>query len=72
MIKDKLTHIVDIVACEEQSNILKKIEDTCKVTLPPNHMPRYFRFYKDALPVAPSGKLNTELMKNDTLNLIEI
>lgn len=45
----------DVTACE--------IEERCANVLSPSHFPRWVRFYDEALPVAPSGKLDVVRMK---------
>lgn len=66
-IDGKTTHVAHVVIAnnENQSNVLKQIADTCKHTLSESYFPKYLRIYNDALPVAPSGKLDVEAMKRN-------
>ena len=72
-INGKITHVAHTVLDNEvsQDGALKQIHDLCKNRLKPNHLPTLFKFYKDALPVAPSGKLDVAKMKNNTENIVE-
>ncbi len=60
---DKATDITDA---------LKRIKEYCQAKLKANHMPTLAKIYDDALPVSPSGKLDTIKMRADTDNLIEL
>ena len=55
-----------------EENILLQIKNVCLDKLPENHQPHLIKMYKDALPVAPSGKLDSALMRNDTKDLIDL
>lgn len=71
-INGKETHIAHVVFFENEKTaeeIIAQIREVCNTKLPENHYPNYLKLYKDALPVSPSGKLNTEEMKNNTENL---
>lgn len=50
--------------------VLSNIMTHCAEILSENHMPSLFKVYDGALPVAPSGKLDTQKMRMDTGNLI--
>ena len=70
----KMTHICHVVL-DDKSNkdsALKAIKEYCATKLPENHQPKLIHIYKDALPVAPSGKLDTQKMKREIDDLIEI
>lgn len=52
--------------CMGRSPKVRKIIDSterCANVLSPSHFPRWVRFYDEALPVAPSGKLDVVRMK---------
>ncbi len=68
------THVAHIVltADANQETIFKSIKEYCSTNLSANHMPTLVKVYDSALPVAPSGKLNVNMMENDIENLIEI
>lgn len=74
LIDGKETHVCHIVieSGVNKENVLKAIQEHCREKLPANHMPHYFKIYEGALPVAPSGKLDTQTMKRDTEKLEEI
>lgn len=65
-IDGKASHVAHIVIAnnENRSNVFKQITDICKQTLPESHFPKYLKVYNDALPVAPSGKLDITAMQN--------
>lgn len=67
-----VAHIVFSLGKETAENIIEQVKSVCAQKLPTSHQPRLLKLYADALPVAPSGKLNTEKMKMDTQNLILI
>lgn len=71
-IDGKASHVAHIVIAnnENRSNVFKQITDICKQTLPESHFPKYLKVYDDALPVAPSGKLDVEAMKRNVDYLI--
>ena len=73
-INGQKTHIAHIALTTDSDikNVLKKIKEHCLKKLPTNHMLTIVKIYDSALPVAPSGKLNVEMMENDTDNIIEI
>lgn len=67
------THICHIVLDNIDTNkALIKIKKHCENALPQNHQPKWIHIYEDALPVAPSGKLDTLKMKDCTDRLIEL
>ena len=51
---------------------LRMIKKHCAEKLESTHQPELFRFYDDALPVAPSGKLNVNEMKENTDHLVRL
>lgn len=67
----KTTHVAHVVLSKDgkHEQALKQIIDACDKKLDTSHRPHLFRFYTDALPVAPSGKLDTTKMKSDIMNL---
>lgn len=69
-VNEENTHVAHIVVKKGHQEILQKIKKYFRNKMPASYMPRYFRFYDDALPVAPSGKIDTELMKNSKEDLI--
>lgn len=74
-INGKLVHVAHVVLyCEQDTvcNILKKVMEVCRTKLAENHMPHLFKIYDDALPVAPSGKLDVPEMKSNITDLIRI
>lgn len=74
-INGQQTHVAHISLYKNKDNIeavLQQIQDVCKAKLPENHVPHFVKFHEDALPVAPSGKLNTAQMKADVQGLNEI
>ena len=69
------THVAHISLYKGKGSmeeVLRQISAVCKEKLPEDHWPHYLKVHEDALPVAPSGKLNTALMKADVQGLIEI
>ena len=74
-IDGKQTHVAHVVFSLGKGTaetIMEQIKSVCARKLPANHQPRLLKLYADALPVAPSGKLNTAKMKADTQALISI
>lgn len=71
-IDGKQTHVAHAVFFNDKSTeeIIAQIQTVCKNKLPENHYPHLIKLHEDALPVSPSGKLNTVAMKQDTENLI--
>lgn len=51
--------------------LIQQIKTVCEEKLPKSHQLHFLKIH-DALPVAPSGKLNTAQMKADIQNLINI
>ena len=70
----KTTHVCHIVIDDkcDRNAVLNKIKAYCSEKLPADHQPNLIHIYKDALPVAPSGKLDTQKMKMELDDLIEI
>ena len=74
-IDGKQTHVAHVVFSLGKGtaeNIMEQVKSVCAKKLPANHQPQLLKLYSDALPVAPSGKLNTAKMKADTQDLISI
>ncbi len=74
IIDGKTTHVAHTVLDSEisKNEAMKKIFNFCQSCLKPNHMPAWFKFYDDALPVAPSGKLDISKMKNDISGIVSV
>ena len=70
----KPTHVCHIVIDDkcDRNAVLNEIKAYCSEKLPADHQPKLIHIYKDALPVAPSGKLDTQKMKMEFDELIEI
>lgn len=69
------THVVHIVLNCKRADApkrLQQISNECRKKLAANHVPHLFKIYDDALPVAPSGKLNASAMKENTADLIKV
>ena len=74
-IDGKLTHVAHTVLYTHGGSdelLLKEVQNKCCDILPENHIPKLFKLYSDALPVAPSGKLNTARMKSDNNGVITV
>lgn len=72
-IDGKQTHVAHAVFFDDKGTteeIIAQIQAVCKEKLSENHYPHLIKLHEDALPVSPSGKLNTVAMKQDTENLI--
>ena len=72
-INGKVTHVAHAVffnGKDTREEIINQIKSVCEEKLPNNHYPHFIKLHDDALPVSPSGKLNTVAMKQDTENLI--
>ena len=69
-----MTHICHIVliAGTDQESSLQRIKEYCTEKLDAAHQPVLFRLYDDALPVAPSGKLDIRKMQENTERLIRL
>lgn len=69
-----LRHVCHTVltADANREETLKAIRAHCAVKFDANHQPTLFRLYEDALPVAPSGKLDVAKMQKNVSNLIDI
>jgi long-chain acyl-CoA synthetase len=72
-IEGRITHVCHIAlypgACRNE--ILEAIETHCAEVLPPSHQPELVKFH-DALPVAPSGKLDIPRMQEDADGLLRL
>lgn len=70
----KTVHVCHTVldANADQAETIRRITEHCAEKLPVSYRPQLFKFYADALPVAPSGKLDTLKMKADTDGLYDI
>lgn len=68
-----LTHVlhISLVKQAEEETVLSEIMSACRGALDADHMPVWFKLYPDALPVAPSGKLDISKMQNDISGLIK-
>ena len=64
-------HIV-LIDSSSRESVFDNIKEYCSNNLPANHMPTLVKVYEDALPVSPSGKLDTLKMSKDTNSLIEL
>lgn len=73
-IDGKMTHICHTVldSHANQEQTLYMIKEHCANRLDSVHQPELIRLYGDALPVAPSGKLNINKMKKNTDELIHL
>lgn len=73
-INGEKTHVCHIVFYEnvQVDSVFNAIKEHCRKKLPQNHQPHLFRIYDDALPVAPSGKLNIAQMQSDSGELKRI
>ena len=56
----------------DQEQVLRMIQEHCAKKLDTDHQPLLLRLYSDALPVAPSGKLNISEMRKNTDNLLRL
>lgn len=73
-INGEKTHVCHIVFYEnvQVDSVFNAIKEHCRKKLPENYQPHLFRIYGDALPVAPSGKLNIAQMQSDSGELKRI
>ena len=69
-----MTHICHtaLIGGANQEETLRMIKEHCAEKLDATHQPVLFRLYNDALPVAPSGKLNVNEMKENTDHLVRL
>ena len=69
-----VTHICHTVLVDgtDQEQVLRMIKEHCAKKLDTDHQPLLLRLYSDALPVAPSGKLNISEMRKNTDNLLRL
>ena len=69
-----VTHICHTALIGEanQEETLRMIKVHCAEKLDATHQPTLLRLYDDALPVAPSGKLDIRKMKENTDHLIRL
>lgn len=67
-----MTHICHtvLIGGANQEETLRIIKKHCAEKLDSTHQPELFRFYDDALPVAPSGKLDIRKMQENTDHLV--
>lgn len=68
--KVHVAHAVFFHGKESSENILKEIQEVCKLKLSEDYYPHLIKIHNDALPISPSGKLNIAEMRQDTDNLI--
>lgn len=74
-IDGRQTHVAHVVLSPDkgtEEEIIEQIKCVCAKKLLENHQPHLLKLYDDALPVAPSGKLDSEKMKADISNLVLI
>ncbi len=66
------THVIHIVLVQndDKNSVLSSMKKHCVEKLPTNHIPSLAKIYDDALPVAPSGKLDVIKMEKDIQNII--
>ncbi len=71
-IDGRKTHICHMVLTEDADvdETLEAVRRYCAEKLPASHQPVAVRLYGEALPVAPSGKLDIKAMKENTDELI--
>ena len=69
-----VTHVCHTVLVDgaDQEQTLRMIKEHCAKKLDADHQPLLLRLYSDALPVAPSGKLNISKMKANTDSLLRL
>ena len=69
-----MTHICHtaLIGGANQEETLRMIKEHCAEKLDVTHQPVLFRLYDDALPVAPSGKLDIRKMQENTDRLIRL
>ena len=69
-----MTHIchTTLIGGANQEETLRMIKEHCAEKLDVTHQPVLFRLYDDALPVAPSGKLDIRKMQENTDRLIRL
>ena len=69
-----MTHICHtvLIGGANQEETLRIIKKHCAEKLDSTHQPELFRFYDDALPVAPSGKLDIRKMQENTDHLVRL
>lgn len=67
-----MTHIchIALIAGTDQESSLQRIKEYCTEKLDAAHQPTLLRLHDDALPVAPSGKLDINKMKETADHLI--
>ena len=74
-INGKQAHIAHIVLFQNgdtTKDTIEKIKKICQNKLPKNHFPQLIKLHNDALPVAPSGKLDVSKMQKNVSELIEL
>ena len=69
-----MTHICHtaLIGGANQAETLRMIKEHCTEKLDATHQPVLFRLYNDALPVAPSGKLDIRKMQENTDHLVRL
>lgn len=69
-----VTHVCHTVLVDgaDQEQVLRLIKEHCAEKLDADSQPLLLRLYSDALPVAPSGKLNISEMKANTDSLLRL
>ncbi|MCQ2958146.1 MAG: acyl--CoA ligase, partial [Candidatus Gastranaerophilales bacterium] len=73
VIDGKTVHVCHVVldAAADKAKVIGKVAEHCAEKLPASYQPYLYKFYDDALPVAPSGKLDILNMKKDIENLYD-
>lgn len=64
-------HIVFKNGVSNYEDVIKRIDDKLRTTLPEYMVPRYYKI-RTSMPVHSNGKRDVEVLKNDKENLIEI
>lgn len=69
-----LTHICHLVLAHgaDREQTLAEIRRHCREVLDPAHQPRWLCLYDRALPVAPSGKLDTAALRENRGELLDL
>ena len=66
-IKNKKIHVCHITISQDDcaDSVIEEVVKHCSIKLAQNHQPYLFKLYYDSLPVAPSGKLDSQKMRRD-------
>ncbi len=70
----EMTHICHLVLAHgaDKAQTLAEIRRHCREVLDPAHQPRWLCLYDRALPVAPSGKLDTAALRENRGELLDL